>query len=302
MVLSAINRLSLSMATINLVRVLKHSKSEKVLWANGDSIMRKAVMNLELLNSICDPNVANQPNIFNMDNTDFDDLKSAVSGLVQKKVIQTTVDIQAIGGFSASGSDIAKRRTMEEFFQKDCKYEIYEANEENFKRNYDHQQIRVLHEPNSENLAMYGWSNTLFLCNAGGSHHFTRLRHIAAELGKDVPITTCMDLQALNKGAIDTFNQNYSLYLYDPSTQFSVLSEFIESKKLPAYTCSINDESDLTAPSRGIGLIFLKKTHWNLTQNAESALSNILTNFGSELNNLLITQEANQAFNKYWLG
>ena len=302
MVLSVINRLSLSMATIHLVRVLKHYKSEKVLWSNGDSIMRKAVMNLELLNSICDPNVANRPNIFNMNNTDFDDLKSAVSGLVQKKVIHTTVDIQAIGGFSASGSDIAKRRTMEEFFQKDCKYEIYEPNDENFIKNYDHQQIGVLHQPNSENIAMYGWSNPLFLCNGGGSHHFTRLRHIAAELGKDVLITTNMELQALNKSAIDTFNQNYSLYLYDPSTQFSVLSEFIESKKLPAYTCCINDESNLTAPSKEIGLLFLKKPHWNLTQNAESTLSNVLTNFGSQLNSLLLTQESNQTFNKYWLG
>lgn len=293
MPLGPIKRLSLSLATINFARILKKTQAEKIVWENGDNILCESAINLKCLNTICDPNSAERQNIHNMDQTDFDSLKAAVSKLVDQKIIHTTVDIQEITGLAASGSDIAKRRTMEEFLQKDCAG-FYEPTEHNFQANYEHKQIRAIHEPNSENLMMFGWNTKLYLANAGGSHHFACLRHIASELDRSVPITSNMVLQALNRDAVSAFNQDYSFYLFNSSIHYSLISEFIESQNLPSYTCCIN------IPSSQIGLLFLQKDHWQLSQSSDSAIKDVLTDFGSELTKLASIQENNQQFQTYW--
>lgn len=285
-----IKRLSLSLAITNLARIIKINQTEKVIWENGDNIMCENAMNLALL---CDPNSTINPITYCMDQEGYDALKAAVSGLVDKRTIHTTVDIQEITGFSASNSPIAQRRTMEEFMQKDCAGN-YEPTEQNFKTNYDHDQIRVIHQPDSEKLMMYGWNPKLYLLNNGGSHHLACLRHIAAELGKSVPITTFMVLEALNQEAVNSFNQNYSLYLFAPSIHYSLLSDFVEAHKLPSLICS------LTTTSGQKGLLFLDKSQWCPSEYAENTLNAVLTNFGNELNTLLLAQEASQQFNEYW--
>lgn len=285
-----IKRLSLSLAITNLARIIKINQTEKVIWENGDNIMCENAMNLALL---CDPNSTINPITYCMDQEGYDALKAAVSGLVDKRTIHTTVDIQEITGLAASRSDIAERRTMDEFLQTDCAG-FYDPTEQNFQANYEHHEIRVIHEPNSESLIMYWWNPKLYLCNDGGSHHFVCLRHIAAKLGKNVQITTNMVLEALNKGAVNTFIQNYSLYLFAPSIHYSLLSEFVKTYKLPSLMCSISTTSGQK------GLLILDKEKWCPSEHAENALNAVLTNFGNELKRLLLVQEALPQFNEYW--
>lgn len=276
-----------------LVNHLRSANVKKEVWTNSDNISIEDALRLDLLEDMYQSDPYNYSNTTALNDRTHSDLFEALRSIFVKKVLHTTVDVQEIDGLSASKSNVRERRSMDEFVQKDC-HHLSEISEQNFRDNFNHQEIEILHLPDtSDHLVMYGWHSTLYLNNNAGSHHFAAMRHIASRLEKKVPITCRMELTSLDEQAIKHFNKKYKCYLFNKKYE-KKLKDLTELNNLP----SLFFFNGRYLPYN-TGLLIFRKSDWRLFQFEENAINHVMTDFNAELEKLYSLQQCNEKFQEY---
>lgn len=272
---------------------LRSSKVKKEVWTNSDSISIEDALRLDLLKDMYQSDSYNYSNTTALNDRSHGDLFEALSNIFVKKVLHTTVDVQEINGLSASKSNVRERRSMDEFVQIDCRH-LSEISEQNFRVNFNHQEIEILHLPcTTDHLVMYGWHSMLYLNNKAGSHHFAAMRHIASRLEKKVPIACRMELTYLDELAIKHFNKKYKCYLFNKNYE-KKLKDLTELNNLP----SLFFFNGRYLPYN-TGLLIFRKSDWRLFKFEENAINQVITDFNAELEKLYLLQQSNEKFQEY---
>lgn len=263
----------------------------KLAWINKNNISFEDALHLDILKGSTDDHSYESNNL---SVSDYRELRHSLDSLFTFQTKKITLEIQNITGLAASFSDIRNRITMDDFIAQDCR-EYFEIDEESFHKNLSHQQISIIHDPNTnDHFSAFGWNPLLYLVNGdGGSHHFASMRYIASHLNIAFYLSGLLKLVYLDACAVSDFNNKYSGYLIsnDDQTEIRKLTElydlpcvfFRDSKHLPYNSC----------------LLFFKKSHWRLFKFQESAINKILISFNSELEKHLVFQQKNKTFQKY---
>ncbi|WP_436660298.1 DUF6685 family protein [Acinetobacter sp. P1(2025)] len=143
----------------------------------------------------------------------------------KKTIAEQVVDLRSIDGLSASKSMDIPFKTLDEFAEKICK-PFFDVSEQEFKRNWNWEDCRILREPMIE---IYGWSHRMYLLNSSGSHHFTSARYIAHKLGKNVQIKSPITLIAIDPKQLFALTNQYQICLLRESDWQSISSEILLS-------------------------------------------------------------------------
>ena len=275
----------------SLEQAIYETERNKCYWLNKNSISCSSVAKIQDLKGLGKDGYSSFVWQYGKSALDLNELKQALTNIFEvKKIPKITIDISEVGGLSASKSPIDDYCTMQQFVEKEC-LRFFELSEESLSKNLAHQEIRILHRENtSDHLRMYGWSDKLFLCNGGGSHHFASAQYIANKLSKNIPITGEMVLTYINEAGLSDFLKTYSSILI-PYSDFCYLTQkfdlsglsmvFYQSPCLPAETA----------------ILFYK--HNDLPSSLDSLLKNRFTDFNTELVKFFNFQKTNTQFNDY---
>jgi len=134
--------------------------------------------------------------------------------IVKKEIIPNwSCDIADIQGFANSKSDLSKFKTTDEMVEMDSPEMIDEISLEKLAQNLAHQEIRIIHNPDSgDYFAKFRWDPRLFLMNSGGSHHFAAAKYIATRLCKAVRLHGSLHLYSLNVAAIRSLHHKFEIF------------------------------------------------------------------------------------------
>ncbi|WP_218209329.1 DUF6685 family protein [Acinetobacter sp. F9] len=290
--MNVIDQLFFFLSLRGFVKSRKESHHPSPIWSNKNNISYDDALRLDILSDLStnkDPRNFYQSN--NLKSEDFITLRQSLKDLFLFKTINEFLEIQDITGLCASRSDIKNRISMEDLVEQDC-LEYFKIDEEHFRKNLNHSDINIIHDPNTlDHFFLCGWNPTLYLVNGqGGSHHFASMRYIAAKLNILFYLTGTLKLIYLNKYAVSNFNNHYKAYLLSPNDQSKIREIvdiynlpclfFFNSKNLPQNYC----------------LLFFKKVHWKLFSFQENALNTVLNSFNTELEMHLAAQQKNYVF------
>ena len=143
---------------------------------------------------------------------------------------------------------------MDEMVERNSKSMIDEISLEKLQENLDHDEIRIIHHPNSDNFSKHLWDGRVFLQNGGGSHHFAAARYIAKRLNKPVPLTGSLYVYGLNEVSVRGLCDDYEIFAI--SDKDAISNEFHASLK--SYGATYLGHQ-LPHPYREIRAIFLPK-------------------------------------------
>lgn len=291
--LNPIEKLASSLSLLLFVRKLLSQNTQKEVWTNSSNISLEDALRLDLLKDMYQSDPYNYSNTTFLNDRTHGDLFEALSKIFVHKAINTTVDVQEITGLGASKSNFKECPSIDDFVRENCSH-LSEVSEQNFRENFNHQEIEILHLPvTTDHLVMYGWHSKLYLNNKGGSHHFAAMRHIASRLNKQVLIDARMELTYLDENAVKNFNQNYKCYLFNKNNE-KKLKELTELNNLP----SLFFFNGRFLPYN-TGLLFFRKSDWRLFRFEENAINRVLTDFNAELDKFCSIQQSNQQFQDY---
>ncbi|NRR32206.1 hypothetical protein HSX11_18685 [Oxalobacteraceae bacterium] len=122
-------------------------------------------------------------------------------------------DIKQVYGFSASGSDLKKFRSMDEMAERKSQELISEVSPQALARNLSYHEVRILRPDTDDSFQHHQWDSRLFLMNSGGSHHFAAAKYIAARLDEPVPLTGPLHAYSLNPTAIASLRRDFDIFV-----------------------------------------------------------------------------------------
>lgn len=136
----------------------------------------------------------------------------AVDRLVEEHWVEDfECDMQDVDGLGASKSDLSACASLDEFAERNAQHLIVEVSEESLRKTLAHKEIRIIHG-SGDFFLKHSWDERLFLCNAGGSHHFAAARFIAARLGKRVRLRGRLCSRALLADAVGDLVRNFGVF------------------------------------------------------------------------------------------
>jgi hypothetical protein len=122
-------------------------------------------------------------------------------------------EIQDVVGFANSQSDLNKFVSLDDMVESDSPEMIAAMTDEAVEKNLAHREIRLLNQADtSDHVARYAWDGRLFLISAGGSHHFSAARYIAARIGRTVPIKATLHAYSLEPAAVRSLQDRFDIY------------------------------------------------------------------------------------------
>jgi len=131
-------------------------------------------------------------------------------------------DITEIQGFSSSRSNLQDFTSTDMLVETDSREMIDEITHEKLAKNLAHQEIRIIHNPDtSDYFARYQWDGRLFLMNDGGSHHCAAAKYIAARLPASVPLKGKLRSYSLNAAAIASLCRDYDMFVISDHPEIS---------------------------------------------------------------------------------
>lgn len=112
-------------------------------------------------------------------------------------------DIVEIDGIGASKSSGRFFPTVHEFGKDFAVYKRAEADREGLARMLAHSEVRIVRRSGSDSVGLRLWDGRLFLCNAGGSHHFAAAAYITKSIGAKVPLNAALEIRTLNEASVN---------------------------------------------------------------------------------------------------
>lgn len=298
MPLNPIDRILFAFSLNSTVNTICALKEPKATWIEPDNIQFDDSLKLELLDVDSSFNKSTW-NARYLSNEEVRKTQKALSNLFIYQCIKITVEVQQVDGLAASKGNTRKYATLDDFVTEEC-LSHFEVNDKFFHLNYNHLQIAIIHDPDTNDyFSMSGWSERLYLVNGSdGSHHFSSMRYIAAKLNKNVNIHGDLLVTYLDSTAVQYFNQNYKAFLinsFNPEIE-NKLNSLIDLYSLPCIFFT-----DTSRQKFKTKIIIFKKSDWKLFSFQESALKNVLTDFNIELVKHLDFQSKNLKFQKLLL-
>lgn len=123
------------------------------------------------------------------------------------------VDITEIEGISASKSSDRYFESVRAFGQDFAAYLGTSVDAAGLAKMLKHGEIRIIGERRSDFFSLRLWDASLFLANAGGSHHFAAAAYIAGDIGAAVPLRAPLNTHGLNEASVAWLLQRYTPYL-----------------------------------------------------------------------------------------
>jgi len=146
-------------------------------------------------------------------------------------------DISEVSGLTGSKGDLSKYRTLDAFAIDRCQDKISELSPEKLQINLAHNEIRILQDEPGDFFMRFLWDERLWLCNAGGSHHFAAARHIAIRIGCKVPITGRLVTQAINPVAVEGLGLRFRAFLVSSEARaLGLFKNTLRTLQVPYYT------------------------------------------------------------------
>ena len=75
-----------------------------------------------------------------------------------------------------------------------------------------HPEVRIRNAGTSDSFRVNTWDARVFLCNSGGSHHFSMAADIAARLNQAVPLRGRLDVVEVNQKTVEWLLSNFLLF------------------------------------------------------------------------------------------
>ncbi len=88
-----------------------------------------------------------------------------------------------------------------------------------------HHQVRILDKHRGDNVHLRLWDGRLFLSNAGGSHHFAGAAYISRSIDSPVPLTSSLQIYALNEPAVKWLISKFVIFMVPETTRTGFLVE-----------------------------------------------------------------------------
>jgi hypothetical protein len=107
-------------------------------------------------------------------------------------------DITEVDGIAASKSSDRPFSSIQAFGANYAAYKGATIDAEGLQDMLSHGEVRIFSPTRGDYLALRLWDGRLFLCNAGGSHHFAAAVYIATQLRQPVPMGARFKCVGLN--------------------------------------------------------------------------------------------------------
>lgn len=156
--------------------------------------------------------------------------RSEFAQIGQLEVLEDwAVDLAAIDGFGASKSDLYTFSSTDEMVESNSTEMISEITPQGLASNLAHSEIRIIHQPESNDyFARFLWDGRLWLINDGGSHHTAAAKYIAARLGQPVNLKGALRTYSLNGHAIASLCRDFEMFVVNDDEP-SVANAFFEA-------------------------------------------------------------------------
>lgn len=277
---------------------LDNLSANRVAWVNKNSIYKYDVAQYQKLQRIDEQcNFESDVRYFG-DSKEANQLLDDLGELFRAMFIESksdrklSFDISEVGGMSASKSKLNECATMEHFVERNCR-PYFEITADDLKANLKHSEIRVISRDKTyDNICIYGWKDTLYLSNSGGSHHFATAQYIAGKLDVSVPISANFTFIRIDESAVKEFNQEYTALLI-PNHDFAFLGAAVNQLNVSAvaYQLPNNASTDATL------LIYRKSA---ISNDTEIKFQERYTDFNNELLKVVYQQRSNFSLKKYY--
>jgi len=139
----------------------------------------------------------------------------ALAALTRTTTQRLECDIRDVDGLAACKSPLAPHATLDSFAQAHCQHLIAQTTPEALDRLLAWNEIRILRGGDFFQAFAYE-PDRLFLCNAGGGHHFAAARYVAGRLGAPVPLGGRLVLVELDEDAVAALLREFEIFVLDP--------------------------------------------------------------------------------------
>lgn len=145
-------------------------------------------------------------------------------------------DISQVAGLTGSKSDLSRYRTLDAFATDRCADKIAAPSPDTLLANLSHNEIRILEEGSADFFMRFAWDERLWLCNAGGSHHFAAARHIAKRIGCKVPLSGRVITQSINPVAVEGLRRRFRGFLVSTEPRaLDIFKQALRKTKVSYY-------------------------------------------------------------------
>lgn len=214
----------------------------------------------------------------------------ALAALASTTTQQVECDIRDVTGLAACKSPLAPYGTLDAFAEERCANLIEPSTPEALARLLAWSEIRILR--GGDHLRAFAYEpDALFLCNAGGGHHFAAARYVAGRLGAPVPLSGRLERVELNDAAVEALRREFEIFLLDPGAgeQTAAVCEVTLTDGLRAIGATYYLRS-LPPPLSQCRAVFLPRDDARSLRAARAFRESGVTDLGAHLQRLVEKQ------------
>ena len=146
---------------------------------------------------------------------------AAIEGIAGVDWVETTTvehwhgEIQQINGVAASKSRLGEFTSFDDFAYRRAAWCLDPVTPERLAAVLEHPELRILRafgDQGTDHFEAFSWHDRLFLCNAGGSHHFAAARWLGRRLDIPVPLEGRLVYHQLRTREVAKFLEHYACF------------------------------------------------------------------------------------------
>ena len=189
----------------------------------------------------------------------------ALAALVRQESVDEWIgDISDVAGVSSSKSPLSEYDSLDAMIQARRPELVSARDPASIYHLLTHDEVRILNvESRADFFSLHMWDGRIFLCNSGGSHHFSAARYLAAQFGVKIPLRGRIYRQWIDGAALSALRSAHSIYAIDsaPSVR-NALHEALEAFRAPYLLHRLpNGLSTRTIDEGGAYAVFLPRAH-----------------------------------------